>query len=161
MYDLVIYFIAIFLLVLSFIKDKEKTKLALIKGKNSILNILPELVGVIIIIGVILSILNPETISKLLGEQSGFLGLLGAAIIGAITLIPGFIAFPLAAMLLQNGADYLPIAAFVSTLMMVGIATLPLEIKYFNKKLAVIRNGLAFLFSFVIAYIVKLVVTVL
>ncbi|SHK24025.1 Predicted permease [Anaerobranca californiensis DSM 14826] len=159
MYDLLIYLLAISLLAFSFIKDRDKTKKALIKGKNSILNILPELVGVIIIIGVILSVLNPQTISLLLGEQSGFLGLLGAATIGAITLIPGFIAFPLAAMLLENGADYLPIAGFVSTLMMVGIATLPLEIKYFNKKLALLRNSLAFVFSFIIAYIIKLVVS--
>lgn len=159
MYDIIIYVIAFGLLILSFSKDRNKTYQALKKAKKSILNILPELIGIIIIIGVILSFLNPTTISALLGEQAGFLGLLGATIVGAITLIPGFIAFPLAAMLLQNGADYLPIAGFVSTLMMVGIATLPLEYRYFGKKIAIIRNSLAFGFSFIIAYIVSLVVS--
>lgn len=159
MYDVIIYVLAFGLLILSFYKDRNKTYQALKKAKKSIVNILPELIGIIIIIGVILSLLNPETISVLLGEQSGFLGLLGAAMVGAITLIPGFIAFPLAAMLLENGAGSLPIAGFVSTLMMVGIATLPLEYRYFGRKIAIIRNSLAFGFSFLIAYIVSLVVT--
>lgn len=159
MYDYIIYGIAIILLSLSFYKDKKKTMQALKKAQKSITNILPELIGVIIIIGVILSVLNPRTISSLLGEQAGFLGLLGAMVLGAITLIPGFIAFPLAAMLLQNGADHLPIAGFVSTLMMVGIATLPIEFKYFGKKIALMRNALTFGFSFIIAYVVKLVVS--
>lgn len=161
MYDVLVYIIAFILLIVSFVKDKKKTKQAMMKAKKSILNILPELVGVIIIIGVILSLLNPQTISKLLGEGSGILGVVSASVVGAITLIPGFIAFPLAAMLLENGADYLPIGAFVSTLMMVGIATLPVEFKYFGKKLAIIRNLLAFGFSFFIAYIINLVVNVL
>ena len=62
---------------------------------------------------------------------------------GCITLIPGFVAFPLAASLLAAGAGYAQIAVFISTLMMVGIATLPLEIKYFGRKTALKRNVLA------------------
>ena len=50
------------------------------------------------------------------------------------------------------------IAALISTLMMVGIVTMPVEMKYFGKKLTFYRNGLAFLFSFFVAYIIKLVV---
>ena len=49
--------------------------------------------------------------------------------------------------------------AFISTLMMVGVVTLPVEIKYFGKKLAIYRNLLAFLFSFIVAYIIGLEVT--
>ncbi|NCB01911.1 MAG: permease, partial [Spirochaetia bacterium] len=74
--------------------------------------------------------------------------------VGAITLIPGFVAFPTAAMLLEGGAGYMQIAAFVSTLMMVGIVTLPVEIKYFGKRLAIYRNILAFAFSFLVAYVI-------
>ena len=78
-----------------------------------------------------LAILTPKQISKLLGSESGWYGVLIAAVIGSITLIPGFVAFPLAAALLKSGAGYMQIAVFVSTLMMVGIVTLPVEISYF------------------------------
>lgn len=98
-----------------------------------------------------LAILTPEQISKLLGSESGWIGVIAASLIGAITLIPAFVAFPLAAALLQNGAGYMQIAAFVSTLMMVGIVTIPVEIKYFGKKATIIRNVLAFVFSLIVA----------
>ena len=62
--------------------------------------------------------------------------------------------FPTAAMLLKSGAGYIQIAAFISTLMMVGIVTFPVEIKYFGKKLTILRNLTAFVFSFIVALII-------
>jgi len=97
-------------------------------------------------------------ISRIIGSGSGWLGVMLAAVVGAITLIPGFVAFPMAAMLLQGGAGYMQIGAFISTLMMVGVVTMPVEIKYFGKKLTILRNVLAFIFSFVVAYVIGLVV---
>lgn len=49
------------------------------------------------------------------------------------------------------------IAVFVSTLMMVGIVTMPLEIKYFGKKATILRNSLAFVFSFIVAIVIGVV----
>jgi hypothetical protein len=64
----------------------------------------------------------------------------------------------MAALLLNSGAGYMQIAVFVSTLMMVGVVTLPVEIKYFGKKVTFLRNLIAFLFSFFVAYIIGRVV---
>lgn len=153
-FNSILYIAAVGFLIFSFIKDRQKTKQALLKAWVSFENILPLLLGIIVFVGIILAVLNPQLLLKLIGENSGFLGILMLAVIGSITLIPGFIAFPTAALLLQGGAGYMQIAAFISTLMMVGILTLPLEIKYFGKKIAIIRNTLAFLFSFLVAYII-------
>ncbi|MFA6905496.1 MAG: permease, partial [Sphaerochaeta sp.] len=71
-----------------------------------------------------------------------------------VTLIPGFVAFPTAALLVNGGAGYMQIGAFISTLMMVGIVTLPVEMQYFGKKLALYRNALAFVFSFLVAFVI-------
>ena len=140
-------------LLFSFYKSKENTVLALKKAWKAFENILPQLLSILIIIGVMLAILTPEQISKLLGSESGWFGVLFASIIGSVTLIPGFVAFPLAAALLKSGAGYMQIAAFVSTLMMVGIVTIPVEIKYFGKKATLIRNGSAFVFSLIVAFV--------
>jgi uncharacterized membrane protein YraQ (UPF0718 family) len=147
-----IYLIAIVFLIISFVKSRQKTKKALIKAWNSFKNILPLLLGVIILIGLILSIFDTKLISRIIGEKSGALGVLLASAVGSVTLIPGFIAFPTAALLLEGGAGYIQIAAFVQTLMMVGIVTLPIEIKYFNKKVAILRNVLSFVLSIGVAY---------
>ena len=154
----ILYGIATLLLALSFFKDKKKTKKSLKKAWKSFENILPQFLVVLLLVGVLLAVLNTDVISKIIGSGSGWLGVVLAATVGAITLIPGFVAFPMASMLLQGGAGYMQIGAFVSTLMMVGVVTLPVEIKYFGKRVAILRNCIAFIFSFVIAYIIGLVV---
>lgn len=151
---LVLYVIAILLLVISYFKDKKKTKMALKKAWKAFVNILPQFLGVIMLVGILLAVLNPKVISEIIGGQSGCLGVILAGLVGAITLIPGFVAFPTAAMLLQSGAGYMQIGAFISSLMMVGVFTIPVEVKYFGKKLTIWRNVLAFIFSFFAAFII-------
>jgi len=148
-----LYVIAFSALFASFVKSKEKTMQSLKKAWKAFENILPQFLSIIIIIGFMLTILTPEQISKLLGNESGWFGVIIAALIGSITLIPGFVAFPLAAALLKSGAGYMQIAAFISTLMMVGIVTFPVEIKYFGKKATIIRNVSAFVFSLIVAFV--------
>ena len=157
--NIVMYAVTLSLLGLSFLKDRERTRKALKKSWKAFENILPEFLVVILLVGMVLSILDPKTISAYIGESSGWLGVLFTAVIGAITLIPGFIAFPMAALLLQGGAGYMQIGAFISSLMMVGIITIPVEIRYFGKKLTFYRNGMAFLFSFLVAYVIGLVMS--
>ncbi|MCT4599196.1 MAG: permease [Vallitalea sp.] len=154
----IMYGIAVLLLIISYYKDKKKTKMALKKAYKSFSNILPQILGVMMFVGILLSIVNTEMISKIIGSESGWLGVLLSAIIGAITLIPGFVAFPTAAMLLEGGAGYMQIGAFISALMMVGVVTIPVETKYFGKKLTIIRNVICFLFSFIVAFIIGKVV---
>ena len=149
-----IYLIAIIFLIISFVKCRAKTKQALLKAWNSFKNILPMLLGVILLVGLILSILDTNLITRIIGKESGALGVLLASVLGSATLIPGFIAFPTAALLLAGGAGYIQIAAFVQTLMMVGVVTLPLEIKYFNRKVAIARNVLSFILSIGVAYFI-------
>lgn len=158
MWNIVLYVIALICLLLSLSKDKNKTKMALKKAWKAFENIMPEFLGIIVLVGILMALLNPELISKLIGERSGWLGVVLSAAVGAITLIPGFVAFPTAAMLLEHGAGYMQIGAFVSALMMVGVITFPVEMKYFGRQLTIARNGLAFIFCFVVAYVIGKVV---
>ena len=159
MFTYVLYGLAGIGLTISWLKDRKKTKMAFKKAWKAFENILPQFLSILILIGLALAVLSPETITTLIGSRSGIWGVLGAAIIGSITLIPGFVAFPLAAALLQNGAGYMQIAAFVSTLMMVGIVTMPLEIKTFGKRATIIRNVAAFVFSLIAAVVIGVVLT--
>ena len=141
----------------SFVKDRSKTKLALKKAWKSFENILPSVLTVLLLIGFVLTLLDEQAISKLLGADSGILGMAVAAVIGCVTLIPGFVAFPLAASLVAAGAGYAQIAVFISTLMMVGVATLPLEIQYFGKRVAAKRNILSLIFAIITSCIVGVI----
>lgn len=152
------YFTAIVALVISFLKDKKKSMLALKKAWKSFENILPQVLSLLVIVGILLAIVNTDVISQLIGKSSGWFGVLLAGSVGAITLIPPYVAFPTAALLVEAGAGYMQIGAFISTLMMVGLVTIPVETKFFGKKLTLLRNLLAFIFSFFVAIIIRLVV---
>ena len=149
----ILYSIAIIFLIISFFKDKKKTKTAIITGLKSFENIMPQFLSIIIIVGMLLSFLDAETISHLIGESSGVLGVIFSAVIGSITMMPTFVAFSLGNTLLINGAGYSQVAALVSTLAMVGIVTFPLESKYIGAKAAFLRNFIAFLFSIIVGLI--------
>jgi len=157
MYNYALYLLAVIFLMVSYKKDKKKTKMALKKAWKSFENIMPQFLTILAFLGMVLALLSPEVISHLLGQKAGWQGLIIASIIGSITLIPGFIAFPVAAILLKNGAGFAQVAVFVSTLMMVGIVTLPLEIKCFGKKISTMRNTFAYLFSFIVALVIGVV----
>lgn len=154
MISYILYIVSILLLIFSFIKDKKKTLKAIKTAIKSFENIMPQFLSIIIIVGFILAILNPETISSLIGESSNFLGITIASIIGSITVMPTFVAFSTGNTLLQNGAGVSQVAALISTLTLVGVMTYPLEAKYIGKKAAFLRNFIAFLFSFLVAFII-------
>lgn len=137
------------LLAWSFSKDRGKTRQALKKAWKSFESILPQFLFILLLVSFTLTMLDKTVISRLLGSQSGLTGMAIAAVIGSVTLIPGFIAFPLAASLLAAGAGYGQIAMFLTTLMMVGIVTLPLESAYFGRRLAIERNLCAFVYAVV------------
>ena len=154
MFTKILYGAAILGLMISFVKDREKTKLVLKKAWRSLENILPSILAILLLIGFILTFLDAQAISKLLGTDSGAFGMVIAAVVGCVTLIPGFVAFPLAASLLASGAGYAQIAIFISTLMMVGIATLPLEMNCFGRRIALKRNILSLILAVITSCII-------
>jgi len=140
-------------LIVSFLKDKAKTKKALTVAVTSFLKMLPIVLMIIIFIGLLLGLVPPDKISQFIGEQAGWGGFFLIALTGAIMQIPSLLSFPLAASLLQGGAAVTSVVVFITTLTMIGIVTLPLEIQYLGKKFTVLRNAISFIFAILIALI--------
>lgn len=157
MTTIVIYALLAVLLALSIIKDRQKTRQAMMVAVKAIWKMAPGLLAIIGVVGLILGILPPETIEQLVGAEAGFTATATAALIGAITLIPALISFPLAASLLRSGATVATIAAFITTLVMVGFVTAPLEIKALGKKFTLLRNGFSLLAALLIALIMGVI----
>ena len=137
-------------LALSWSRDPGKTRQALAKARASAKTVFAPLVTVILLVALALTALPPSVLSRLVGEKSGLLGVLLASVAGSVTLIPGFAAFPMAKMLLDNGAGIIQVGVLVSTLMMVGVVTLPMERSVFGWKAALGRNALAYGHSFLV-----------
>lgn len=154
MFDGILYIIVALLLILSLIKDRIKTKKALMKAWKSFLKNIKMMIGMMILMGVILTIVSPDFIGKLFGEESGIYGIILGLGIGSATFMPSFIAFPLGAGLIENGAGYPQVAGFISSLMGVGLISLSMEVEYFGKQAAIVRNIFAVVASIVLIVIV-------
>ncbi|GAB1483717.1 permease [Treponema sp.] len=150
---IVIYALLTAGLIFSLVKSREKTKKAFKVAGKSLVKTAPALVAMLGIVGLILGLLTPEKISSLIGAEAGFLATITAAVIGSLTLIPSLVAFPLAGSLLRSGATVMTISAFITTLVMVGIVTAPMEMKVLGKRFTLLRNGLGILAAFLIAVV--------
>jgi uncharacterized membrane protein YraQ (UPF0718 family) len=156
-FTLIFLIIAVGLTVASIIKNKKKTFAAMKKSKSMMGNMLGEIIAIIFLIGLLLTLIPPETIKSALGSANTFLSTIVGALVGSITLIPAFVAFPLVGSLVDAGASIIPAVAFLTTLTMVGVVTFPLERKEFGTKFALTRNVLSFGFAVVIALVMGVI----
>lgn len=138
-------------LLWSYSKDRKKTIKSLKMAKGMFLKTAVDIIGVLALVGLVLAAIPDNLIQSLLGNSNNFLSSIYGAVIGTVTIIPAFIAFPLADSLVKSGANLIAIAAFITTLTMVGFATFPIEIEHFGKKFTIIRNSLSFIFALLIA----------
>ena len=71
MYSVGLYIATAVLLVVSFAANRKKTVSAIRKAWKSFERILLELMAIMLFVGLLIALLDPETISSLLGESSG------------------------------------------------------------------------------------------
>jgi len=95
---------------------------------------------VLVLVSLSLSFISQETIARILSGKGIWFGSLVGASAGSITAMPGFVAFPLAGILAEQGIPYTVLAAFTTTLMMVGFVTFPMEKAFLGTKTAFLRN---------------------
>ncbi len=136
---------------ISIIKDKKKTLNSMKMAKNMMGNMMGQIIGILFMIGLILTFIPPEMIKQYLGGANVIIASIVSAFVGSITLIPAFVAFPLVGSLVDMGASVVPAVAFLTTLTMVGLITFPLEKQEFGFKFAAVRNSLSFVFAIIIA----------
>ncbi|WBW97323.1 permease [Oceanirhabdus sp. W0125-5] len=154
MTTIILLITTIIALVISLFKDKEKTIGTMKQARGMMGSMISDIVGVLLLIGLILAIIPPDKIESMIGSGSNFLATIVSAFVGTITLIPAFVAFPLIGSLKSNGAGIMTLTAFLTTLTMVGFVTLPLEKETFGKEFAIKRNVLSFVFALIIAVVV-------
>ncbi len=148
-----LYIVTAFALLLSFVASRKKTLKAIKIAVKKFVNILPAFLTMLILVSVALFFVPDKVVSNYLGSNNKFFGMIFASFFGSITLMPGFIAFPLCGILLKKGVPYMVLSAFTTTLMMVGILTYPIEKEYFGRKVTVIRNVISLFIALIVALI--------
>ena len=149
-----LYIIVGLAVLASFLADRGKTLSALKIAVKRFVKILPAFLTMIILVSIVLFLIPDVVISNYLAGSNKFIGVIFASFFGSVTLMPGFIAFPLAGILLKKEVAYMVLAAFTTTLMMVGVLTAPIEKAYFGMKVTIIRNVISLFIALIITVVI-------
>ena len=146
-----LYIITGLAVIISFLANRKKTFKAFKIASKRLINILPAFLGMLMLVSIVLFLLPDKVIVEYLGNHNTGVSMLLASLLGSITIMPGFIAFPLCGILLEKGISYMVLSAFTTTLMMVGVLTYPIEKQYLGHKITIIRNLISFGIALVVA----------
>ena len=147
----ILYIVTGLALATSLVVSRQKTMGALRIAVRRFFNVLPAFLMMLILVSIVLFLIPDEIIIRYLGADAKYAAVLSAAALGSIILMPGFIAFPLAGLLLEKGVLYMVLSAFTTTMMMVGVLTYPVEKEYLGTRVTIIRNSISFLIAIAIA----------
>ena len=138
--------IALALLFIAYQKGGGEHILGLKTAGNLLLQIVPLLIFAFIIAGMIQAIIPQELISRWVGTESGFRGILIGSVIGGFTPGGPFISLPIAAGLLRTGASIGTMVAFMTAWSLLSVTRLPLEVGIMGWQFTLIRLACVFFF---------------
>ena len=107
--------------------------------KDSFLQMLSVLPPIMIMLGLMDVWVSRESLMKYMGNNSGFLGVFLAMLIGSIAAGPMYAAFPFTAVLIKKGAKFSNIIIFMNAWCVTKISTLLFEISSLGYKFTFVR----------------------
>lgn len=142
MFSLILLTITAVALLVSWRRDPVRTSKALRISGRSLKGLSPGVLGMIGLVGLMLALVPQETLVGLFSVK-GLAGFTLISLVGAFISMPAPIAFPLAGSLLTMGAAPASLAAFITTLTMVGVVSAPIEVSYFGLRFTLLRQTLS------------------
>ena len=145
--------LAVVLIFISYNKGGGEHILGLKAGGSMLLQIAPLLIFAFIIAGMVQVLLPVEMISKWVGTESGFRGVLVGTVVGGFSPGGPFVSLPIAAGLLRVGASVGTMVAFLTSWSLWGVSRLPLELGIMGWRFTLIRIACTFFFPPIAGFI--------
>jgi uncharacterized membrane protein YraQ (UPF0718 family) len=128
----------------------------LLSGGQILLEVIPLLLAAFLIAGLIQTLVTRDFVTRWLGSESGWKGILLACLGGA--LIPGgpYVYYPITAALLSTGASLGVMVAFVTAKNLWSLSRLPLEVALLGPRLTLIRFLVTLVLPPVLGYLAEI-----
>lgn len=128
-----------------------RLKSALWGALKNLMMIGPMLLSIIGLIGLFKTYITPQMLKTLFNGSALHDMLVGIGI-GSVSVGQPFISYLVCSELLDNGASFYGVTAFILAFVTLGILQLPLEFSVFGLRFTLVQNFLALLFSFILAF---------
>jgi uncharacterized membrane protein YraQ (UPF0718 family) len=131
--------LALILFAITTIQGQGQNTAGLKSALQMTIQILPLLIFAFIVAGYVQVLLPKEFLSKWVGDESGFKGIIIGTIAGGLTPGGPYVSLPIAAGLLKSGASMGTMVAFVTSWSLYAVARLPMDIGILGLRFTVIR----------------------
>jgi hypothetical protein len=131
---------------------KGKLKQSLRKTLHTFINILPIIIGMLLLTSLVIT-LFPKWISPALFGQYEIVDVLLGTSIGSIAAGHPLISYILGGELLNEGVSLFVVTALIVSWVTVGVVQLPAEALMLGKRFALVRNLVCFLSAIAISYL--------
>jgi uncharacterized membrane protein YraQ (UPF0718 family) len=132
--------------------ERQKLRQSLIKTAKSFWQLLPVLIGVLLLASLVVQIV-PQLIHMGLFGHDTFTDTVVAAVVASISTGQPVVSYLLAGELQKAGIDLVAVTAFLTAWITVGVVSLPAEAVMLGWRFALWRNLIAFLLSMLIAWL--------
>jgi uncharacterized membrane protein YraQ (UPF0718 family) len=148
--------LALILIAIAYSKGQGQHITGLQSAFKMTVQILPLLIFAFIIAGMIQVLLPQQLVSKWVGAESGFRGILIGTIAGGLSPGGPYVSLPIAVGLLKSGAGVGTMVAYLTGWSLWAITRLPMELGILGWKLTVIRLVCTFFFPPIAGIIAQL-----
>ena len=131
---------------------KDVISPALKRSTNQFVNLIPVLLGVVLLIGLFNAFISEELLSSIFAGNPASDTFLGA-LFGSILAGNPINSYVIGGEALGYGVSLYAVTALIIAWVSVGVIHLPAEIAAFGKKFALLRNGISFIVAIVISLI--------
>lgn len=133
-----------------------KFKKAVVSAGKSIWNVLPLIIGIILLISLLSGAVPVSFYESFFGSNVYLDSLIGA-LVGSVSAGTPITSYVIGGELARQGVSLIAVAAFLVAWVTVGVVQLPAEIDAFGKKFAIIRNVLSFILAILIGIVAVLI----
>ena len=137
---------AVVLVFIGYAKGQGQHISGIKTGISMIGGILPLLIFALVVAGMIQVLIPRELLSKWLGADSGFRGILIGTVAGGFAPGGPYISLPIVAGLLRSGAGVGTMVAFLTSWSLWGITRLPMEVGILGWRFTLVRIACTFFF---------------
>jgi len=156
--DLVIYGLAAALVAAAYLRDPGLPLIGLRSGLRLFLDILPRLLGALVLTGMLQVLVSPEWIQQWLGRSAGQRGIFVGFAAGILTPGGPLVSFPMVAVFYQSGASVSSLVAYITSWSLFGFQRiLAWELPFMGGRFVMIRVLPTLVFPILAGYLVRLI----
>ena len=128
-----------------------KLQSALKNTLKTLYAVTPMLLAVIGLVGIFKTFITPQMLHALFDGSPLHDMLIGLGI-GGVSVGQPFLSYFIGGELLDEGATFYGVTAFILSFVTLGVVQLPMEFSIFGFKFALLRNILSLLFAFILSW---------